>query len=129
MSNTMREISDTERSTIEAVVDGVQRSARRRRQSARTGWAMLAAGGLSLPILAAALDNSISLTTALSRIGIALAITIFVSHMVGALMNNYQAQAAISTVENAVLTARTAVADAAKAPNPESLTEETADEH
>ena len=121
----MAEISAAERGTIEAVVDGVQRSARRRRQSARTGWALLVAAGLSLPILAAALDNSISTTTALGRISIALAICVFISHMVGALMDNYQSQAAISTVEHAVRTARSAVAEAAHAPNTETLTDES----
>lgn len=95
---------------------------------------MLVAGGLSLPILAAALDNSISLFTALTRIGIALAITIFISHMVGALMDNYQAQAAISTVENAVMTARSAVAETAGSSDPvspihQALTEETPNEN
>lgn len=125
----MAEISAAERNTIEAVVDGVQRNARRRRQSSRTGWALLVTGGLSLPILAAALENSISLPTAISRIGIALAVAVFVSHMVGALMDNYQAQAAISTVENAVLTARLAVTDTPPAPNLEALTEESANEH
>ncbi len=128
------ELTAAERSTVEAVVGGVQRRARRRRQAGRSGWALLATAGLSLPIIGAALDNSITLTTAVVRILIALTITTFVATMVGSLVDNYQSQAALQSVEKAVLAAREAAKHAvasADSPDakPEALTNEPDHDH
>ena len=110
----MPELTTAERSTVEAVVGGVQRRARRRRQAGRTGWALLLTAGLSLPIIAAALEGAITLPTALTRIAVAFLVTMFVASMVGALMDNYQAQAALQSVERAVIAAREAAKAAAE---------------
>lgn len=100
------ELTIAERSTIHAVVDGMQRRTRKRRKAARQGWALLLSCALSLPILASAFDGMISLETALLRIGIAVALTTAILGMAGSLFDSYQADAATRTVENAVHEAR-----------------------
>lgn len=109
----MAELSASERSTVESIVAGVHRRNARRRQAARSGWALLATGGISLPVIASAMDDAISLSTAATRIGIALVLTMVVAMGVGSLMDNYQTQAALQTVESALLHARDAVEEAA----------------
>lgn len=109
----MAELSASERSTVESIVAGVHRRNARRRQAARSGWALLATAAIALPVIASALDDAISVTTALTRIGIALALTMFVATALGSLMDNYQTQAALRSVETALVNARAAVADAA----------------
>ena len=109
----MAELTSSERSTVESIVAGVHRRNARRRQAARSGWALLATAGIALPVIASAMADAISLTTAMTRIGIALALTMFIVTALGSLMDNYQTQAALHTVESALLNARTAVADAA----------------
>ena len=98
---------------MESIVAGVHRRNARRRQAVRSGWALLATAGIAMPVIASAMDNAISLTTALTRIGIALVLTMFIATALGSLMDNYQTQAALRTVESALLNARTAVAEAA----------------
>jgi hypothetical protein len=100
------ELTVSERSTIEAVVDGMQRRAMKQRKRARQGWAFLLTGALSIPIISASFDGTITLTTAASRIGIALVITTGISAMVGSLFDSYQGQAAVATVQQAVIQAR-----------------------
>ena len=102
----MTELTMAERSTIHAVVDGMQRRTRKRRKAARQGWALLLSCAMSLPIIASAFDGMISLETALMRIGIALALTTAILGMAGSLFDSYQADAATRTVENAVQEAR-----------------------
>lgn len=109
----MAELTASERSTVESIVAGVHRRNARRRQSARSGWALLATAGIALPVIASAMDDAISITTALTRIGIALVLTMFIATALGSLMDNYQTQAALRTVESALLNARVAVAEAA----------------
>ena len=109
----MAELTDSERSTVESIVLGVHRRNARRRQAARSGWALLVPAGIALPVIATALDDAISLTTALTRIGVAFLLTMFIATALGSLMDNYQTQAALRTVESALLNARTAVAEAA----------------
>lgn len=109
----MAELSASERSTVESIVAGVHRRNARRRQAARSGWALLATAAIALPVIASALDDAISVATALTRIGIALALTMFVATALGSLMDNYQTQAALRSVETALVNARAAVADAA----------------
>ena len=63
----MTDLSLAERSTIEAVVDGVQRRTMKRRKRARQGWAFLLSGALSIPIiLAITIPLKISLIVASS---------------------------------------------------------------
>ena len=100
-----------ERSTIVAIVENIQRRSRNRRKAARSGWALLITGGLALPILAGAIDGSITLTTALTRIGLALVLSLFVATTIGSMIDHYQTQAALTSVEEALLTAREAAAD------------------
>ena len=100
------ELTIAERSTIHAVVDGMQRRTRKRRKAARQGWALLLSCAMSLPILASAFDGMISLETALMRIGFAVALTTAILGMAGSLFDSYQADAATRTVENAVHEAR-----------------------
>ena len=100
-----------ERSTVVAVVEGIQRRNRRRHRAARTGWALLATAGISLPVIAGALDQSIALTTALVRIGLALALCLFVATVIGTMIDTYQTQAALGSVEDALLTARAVASD------------------
>lgn len=102
----MPELSQTERLTIAAVVDGMQARTRSRRKAARQGWALLITGALAMPIIASALDGMITLPTALMRIVLAMAITMIVMGMAGSLFDSYQAQAATRTVESAVEEAR-----------------------
>ena len=71
----MPELSQTERLTIAAVVDGMQARTRSRRKAARQGWALLITGALAMPIIASALDGMITFPTALIRIVLAMAIT------------------------------------------------------
>lgn len=114
----MTELSTVERSTIEAIVDGIQHRSQSRRKASRQGWALLAVGGLSLPIIGSALDGTITLPTALIRIGIALVITTAIVSMVGSLYDSYVSQAAFKTVEEAVVTARQQAHEAARAVEP-----------
>lgn len=109
----MAELTASERSTVESIVAGVHRRNSRRRQAARSGWALLASAAIALPVIASAMDDAISLTTAITRIGIALLLTMFIATALGSLMDNYQTQAALNTVESALLNARDAVAEAA----------------
>ncbi len=109
----MAELTSAERSTVESIVVGVHRRNARRRQAARSGWAMLATAGIALPVIASAMDDAISLTTAITRIGIAFALTTFLAMAIGSLMDNYQTQAALQSVESALLNARAAVDEAA----------------
>ncbi|MEM9466957.1 MAG: hypothetical protein AAGA90_16410 [Actinomycetota bacterium] len=102
----MAELSLAERSTIEAVVDGMQRRAMKQRKRARQGWAFLLTGALSIPIISASFDGTITMTTAASRIAIALVITTGIISMVGSLFDSYQGQAAVATVQDAVIEAR-----------------------
>lgn len=96
----------SERSTIEAVVGGVQRRALQRRKRTRQGWAFLLSGALSIPIISASFDGTITLVTAATRIGVALFITTGIVAMVGSLFDSYQGQAAVATVQDAVIEAR-----------------------
>ena len=105
----MAELTLAERTTIQAVVDGMQARTRRRRKAARQGWAMLLTGIISMPILASAFDGMITLPTALMRIGMAFVLTMLIIGMAGSLFDSYQADAAVRTVETAVQTARTKV--------------------
>lgn len=109
----MADLTASERSTVESIVAGVHRRNARRRQAARSGWALLATAGIALPVIASAMNDAISLSTALMRIGIAFVLTTFVVTALGSLMDNYQTQAALHSVESALINARTAVADAA----------------
>ena len=102
----MTDLSFAERSTIEAVVDGVQRRAMKRRKRVRQGWAFLLSGALSIPIISASFDGTITLVTAATRIAIALTITTGIVAMVGSLFDSYQGQAAVKTVQDAVIEAR-----------------------
>lgn len=111
----MAELSAAERATVESIVAGVQRRNRRRRQAARSGWALLATAAVALPVIASAMDDAISITTALTRIGLALALSMFLASAIGSLVDNYQNQAALQSVESALLNARRAAADAAAA--------------
>jgi hypothetical protein len=107
------ELTASERSTVESIVAGVHRRNARRRQAARSGWALLATAGIALPVIASAMNDAISLTTAITRIGIALVLTMFVVTALGSLMDNYQTQAALHSVESALVNARNAAAEAA----------------
>ena len=111
----MTDLSLAERSTIEAVVDGVQRRTMKRRKRARQGWAFLLSGALSIPIISASLDGSITLVTAATRIAVALVITTGIVAMVGSLFDSYQGQAAVKTVQDAVIEARKKAEEAAAA--------------
>ena len=93
----MTDLSIAERSTIEAVVDGVQRRTMKRRKRARQGWAFLLSGALSIPIISASLDGSITVVTAATRIAVALVITTGIVAMVGSLFDSHQGQAAVKT--------------------------------
>ena len=108
----MAELTASERSTVESIVAGVHRRNARRRQAARSGWALLATAGIALPVIASAMEDAISITTALTRIGIAFALTMFVVTTLGSLLDNYQMQAALHTVESALVEARSAVSEA-----------------
>lgn len=108
----MAELTASERSTVESIVAGVHRRNARRRQAARSGWALLATAGIALPVIASAMEDAISITTALTRIGIAFALTMFVVTALGSLLDNYQMQAALHTVESALVEARSAVSEA-----------------
>lgn len=108
----MAELTAAERSTVESIVAGVHRRNARRRQAARSGWALLATAGIALPVIASAMNDAISLTTAVMRISIAFVLTMFVVGALGSLMDNYQTQAALRSVESALVNARAAVADA-----------------
>ena len=57
-------------------------------------------------ILDASFDGTITLVTAATRIVIALAITTGIVAMVGSLFDSYQGQAAVKTVQDAVIEAR-----------------------
>ena len=46
----MPELTQTEKLTIAAVVDGMQARTRSRRKAARQGWALLVTGALAMPI-------------------------------------------------------------------------------
>ncbi len=100
-----------ERSTITAVVQGIQRKTKRRRSASRSGWAMLATACLSMPIIAGALDETITITTAVMRIGMAMVLTTFVAMTIGSMIDHYQTQAALGTVEEALLAARAMAVD------------------
>ena len=102
----MAELTTSERSTIEAVVDGMQRRAMKQRKRARQGWAFLLTGALSIPIISASFDGTITMTTAATRIAIALFLTTGIIGMVGSLFDSYQGQAAVATVQGAVIEAR-----------------------
>jgi hypothetical protein len=107
------ELNASERSTVESIVVGVHRRNARRRQAARSGWALLATAGIALPVIASAMEDAISLATAITRIGIAFVLTMFVVTALGSLLDNYQMQAALHSVESALVNARSAAADAA----------------
>lgn len=107
----MAELTASERSTVESIVAGVHRRNARRRQAARSGWALLATAGIALPVIASAMEDAISITTALTRIGIAFVLTMFVVTALGSLLDNYQMQAALHTVESALVEARSAVSE------------------
>ncbi|MEZ5245757.1 MAG: hypothetical protein R2707_11705 [Acidimicrobiales bacterium] len=109
----MAELKASERSAVESIVVGVHRRNARRRQAARSGWALLATAGIALPVIASAMEDAISLTTAITRIGIAFLLTMFVVTALGSLLDNYQMQAALHSVESALVNARSAAADAA----------------
>ncbi len=102
----MADLTLAERSTIEAVVDGMQRRAMKKRKRARQGWAFLLTGALSIPIISASFDGTITMVTAATRIAIALVITTGIISMVGSLFDSYQGQAAVKTVQDAVIEAR-----------------------
>ena len=102
----MAELTVAERSTIEAVVEGMQRRAMKQRRRARQGWAFLLTGALAIPIISASFDGTITLATAATRIAIALFITTAIVSMVGSLFDSYQGQAAVTTVQEAVIEAR-----------------------
>lgn len=102
----MTDLSVAERSTIEAVVEGMQRRAMKQRKRARQGWAFLATGALSIPIISASFSGTITLPTAATRIAIALVLTTGIISMVGFLFDSYQGQAAVATVQEAVIQAR-----------------------
>jgi hypothetical protein len=104
-------LSAGERSTINAVVEGIQRKTRKRRKAQRSGYAFLATACLSLPIIAGALDETITLTTAVMRIGLAFALSTFVAMTIGSMIDHYQTQAAFGSVEDALLAARSMAAD------------------
>lgn len=87
----------------------------KRRKRARQGWAFLLSGALSIPIISASLDGSITLVTAATRIAVALVITTGIVAMVGSLFDSYQGQAAVKTVQDAVIEARTKAKEAAAA--------------
>lgn len=114
----MADLTVAERSAVESIVAGVQRRSIARRRAARSGWAFLATAAVALPVIASAMSNAITLTTALTRIGVALILALFVSSALGSLLETYQTQAALSSMEAAIVTARaavaTATADAAK---------------
>lgn len=119
------ELSAAERTTIASIVGSIRERDVRRRSALRSGWALLIGATLSLPVIAGALDGSITITTAVMRIAIALGLSVFVTLTVGSLMDNYRTQAALNSVESALLTARQAAADAeasarrAQTPEPE----------
>ena len=102
----MTDLSLAERSTIEAVVEGMQRRAMKQRKRARQGWAFLITGALSIPIISSSFDGAITLPTAATRIAIALLLTTGIISMVGFLFDSYQGQAAVATVQEAVIEAR-----------------------
>ena len=108
----MSELTAAERSAVESIVLGVHRRSAKRHQAARTGYALLATAVISVPVVNSALGNAITTTTALTRIGIALVLSLFVSSAIGSLIDGYQRQAAYTTVEHAVITARKAAASA-----------------
>ncbi len=109
----MPELTPAEKSTVESIVSGVQRRNAKRRRAARSGWALLATAAVALPVIASAMDDAITTTTAVTRIAIAMALSMFVASALGSLLENYQTQAALQTVEEALLNARTAAAEAA----------------
>lgn len=119
------ELSAAERTTIASIVGSIRERDVRRRGALRSGWALLIGATLSLPVIAGALEGSITITTAVMRIAIALGLSVFVTLTVGSLMDNYRTQAALNSVESALLTARQAAADAeasarrAQTPEPE----------
>lgn len=102
----MADLTTSERSAIEAVIDGMQRRAMKKRKRARQGWAFLLTGALSIPIISASFDGTITMTTAATRIAIALFLTTGIIGMVGSLFDSYQGQAAVATVQGAVIEAR-----------------------
>lgn len=104
----MAELSQSELFAVQSIVAGVQGRDLKRRRRARSGWAFLVTAVVALPVIASALDDAISLTSALTRIGVALALSLFLASALGSLIDSFQTQAAITTVENAVLTARKA---------------------
>ncbi|MEM9200543.1 MAG: hypothetical protein AAGC53_02740 [Actinomycetota bacterium] len=117
MSGSARGVSDLstkELSTIEAVVEGVQKRAQKKRKRSRQGWAFLITGALSIPIFSAAFNGAITTSTAASRIGIALFITSGISAMVGSLFDSYQGQAAVKSVQEAVVEAKKKAAEEAE---------------
>ena len=102
----MAELSQSELFAVESIVAGVQRRDLQRRRRARSGWAFLITAIVALPVIGSALDDAISLTGALTRIGVALALSLFLASALGSLIDSFQTQAAVTTVENAVLAAR-----------------------
>lgn len=111
----MPELSHSERATVESIVMGVQRRNRRRRQAARSGWALLATAAVALPVLASAMDDAITPLTAVTRIGLAFILAMFVATAMGSLVDGYQADAALRSVESALMNARQAAEEAAAA--------------
>lgn len=111
----MSELTANERATVESIVAGVQRRNSKRRQASRTGWALLATAAIALPVIASAMDGAITLTTALTRIGLALVISLFVATALGSLVDAYQTEAALRSVEDALRNARRAAEEAARA--------------
>jgi hypothetical protein len=107
------ELTAAEKSTVESIVAGVQRRNARRRRASRSGWALLATAAVALPVIASAMDDAITMTTAVTRIVIAMALSMFVASALGSILENYQTQAALQTVEEALLNARKAAAEAA----------------
>lgn len=110
----MSELTTAERSTVESIVTGIHNRNQRRRQAARSGWALLATAAVAIPVVASALRGAITTQTAITRIGVALVLSVFVAAALGSLIDSYQRQAALTTVERAVLDARAAVEEAAR---------------
>lgn len=111
----MSDLTRAERSTVESIVDGVHRRNAKRRQAARSGWALLITAAVAIPVVGAQLSNAITARTALTRVGVALVLALFVTTALGSLFDAYQRQAAFSSVERAVIEARAVAAQAATA--------------
>jgi len=111
----MDELTQTERLTIAALVDGMQAQTRSRRKASRQGWAFFATAVITLPIMASALEGGITLLTAVLRISLALLLTTVVMTLGGQLFDSYQAQAATRSVEEAVEESRRVAREVAAA--------------